>query len=1008
MSTTTSTPDALSDTVSDALNGADAVAQPEATVAAPSAASSPAKRAGSAKPATAAKKTKPTKPAKPAKSAKAKKPGKAAKPKKANADDAPFDDADEPEDDAGSADGGGGGSGKQLVIVESPAKAKTINKYLGSGYVVMASVGHVRDLPSRNPKGVKSPVPGVDLEDDFKPTYEVSEGKSKVLSELKRTAKRASQIWFATDPDREGEAIAWHVAEELGVKPELAKRVMFAAITKAEIQRAFGNPHPINMDRVNAQQARRVLDRIVGYQVSPLLWKKVARGLSAGRVQSVAVRVIVEREREIRAFIPDESWQISGAFTGAIDRAGALRDAFAQRRAQRTSGPRGQDAPSRKDLDQWLSEQRCLRAELVSVGGEKFELSSAPDGSPAAQAGAAANASAALATPESAERTGAALAERALAIARSAGMIDPKAATRTDPQGKGPARFVRTIGGTIDPSTPYRVESIETKRTTSRPAPPFITSTLQQAGSNRLGFSAKRTMGAAQQLYQGVDIPGEGPVALITYMRTDSTNISGEALTMVRDYIARDFGPKYLPEKPNFFTSSNKDAQEAHEAIRPTSMAYPPERVRAALPQDLLRVYEMIWERFVACQMTNAQWDSTSVLIVGGRDPKLPLTFRASGRTLVFDGFFKVTGVPGAGEEQMLPALEERQPMAPIALDPEQKFSSPPARYTEASLIKTMEAEGIGRPSTYASIISVIQDRKYVEQLERRFYATDLGEAVTDKLIEAFPDLLDVGYTREMETQLDKVEDEHLDWVQMLRNFYGPFRTRLETVEHTLTHAKAQITPAPDEYRCEKCQSPMVYRLGKNGRFMSCSTYPTCDYACPCDRQGRPQPVRHTEIACPKCGSPMDRRTGRFGPFLGCSKYGDKSAPCDGILRFDKKGHVISPSQAPLSPEPELPCPKCSAAMYLRPGKYGPWLGCSRFPKCRGRGDFKGLPEAQKALLLSALEAHQAANPIVVVKLLDGTALTGADGKALPTAPRMDREPEAAESLEAVADELGM
>jgi DNA topoisomerase-1 len=879
----------------------------------------------------------------------------------------------------------GTASGRQLVIVESPAKAKTINKYLGPGFVVLPSVGHVRDLPSRNPKGVKSPVPGVDLEHDFRPTYEILEGKSKVIGDLKRAARTASAVWFATDPDREGEAIAWHVAEELGIPPEQARRVMFSEITRGEIQRAFANPHPINMDRVNAQQARRILDRIVGYQVSPLLWKKVARGLSAGRVQSVAVRLIVEREREIQAFVPDEYWTIESVFSPSPAEAGRQAEELA--RVLDASGPE----PSRRELAQWLTARGCFTAELVQVGDERFELAS----------------DTATRRPEDGE----ARARRALEIARAAGLRDAALSVRTDPRGRGPAQTIYTIRGRPDPATPYAVTGVETRRTTTRPPAPFITSTLQQAGSNRLGFSAKRTMGAAQALYQGVEIPGEGPVALITYMRTDSTHISDEALAMVREHIARTYGQRYLPERPNVYTSSNKDAQEAHEAIRPTSMAFPPERVRPHLSPDLFRVYELIWDRFVACQMTPAQWDATAVTIRGGADPQRPLTFRATGRTLVFDGFYAQTGLPGGDDEATLPRLAEAQPLAPIHIDPEQKFTSPPPRYTEASLIRTLEAEGIGRPSTYASIISVIQDRKYVEQIDRRFYATDLGMAVTDKLVEAFPDLMDLGYTREMESQLDRVEDEHLDWVQMLRNFYRPFSTRLKDVEASLTHAKAVTTPAPDEYRCERCGSGLVYRLGRSGRFLSCARYPQCDYACPCDREGRPQPIRHTQVACPRCGAPMDRRTGRFGPFLSCSRYGDKQNPCDGILRFDKKGRVTAPSPAPFSPEPPIPCPKCQAPTHLRPGRYGPWLGCSRFPKCRGRGDFKALDDATRQKLLQALEAHRAAHPVPIVRLLDGTPLTGADGKPLPDAPRLDTdEPRDATegSLEDVADQIGL
>ncbi|CAN5863900.1 type I DNA topoisomerase [soil metagenome] len=874
------------------------------------------------------------------------------------------------------------GNGKQLVIVESPAKAKTINKYLGPDYKVMASIGHVRDLPTKNPKGTKRPVPGVDLEHDFAPTYVVMDAKGKVISELKRTARTASQIWFATDPDREGEAIAWHLAEELGVRPELAKRVMFNAITKTEIQRAFEHPHPINMDRVNAQQARRILDRIVGYQVSPLLWKKVARGLSAGRVQSVAVRLIVEREQEIRAFMPDEYYEVTAVFTPTPKEAAALARQWTQQ--QSVTAPDGA-AITQKALAAWLIEHGSFRGDLVEIGGAKFELKHEGGGTaPAAEVGKK-------------------LAERAREIAASAGLINISLREREDAKGKGPAKAVRLIIGEVDPSVPYRVASIETKRTTTRPTAPFITSTLQQAGVTRLGMSGKHTMAAAQQLYQGVEIPGEGPVALITYMRTDSTHISGEALTMVRDHIGSTYGAKYLPEKPNFYSSSNKDAQEAHEAIRPTSMAYPPGKLRSVLKPDVFKVYSLIWDRFVACQMTSAQWDATTVEITGGRDAQRELTFRANGRVLIFDGFYKATGIPASAEEQTLPRLEAKQAVGLVGLDPRQKFTQPPARYSEASLIKILESEGIGRPSTYASIISVIQERKYAELLERRFYATDLGEAVTGKLIEAFPDLLDVGYTREMEGKLDKVEEDHLDWVQMLHEFYDPFKKRLLSVESTLKHAKAETVPAP--YLCPTCGAPTVYRLGKNGKFLSCSRYPDCNYASPVNREGVPTPPSNTGVACPKCGRPMTKRVGKFGPFLGCSGYGDKANPCDGILRMDKKGFVIAPSQPPFKPDPALPCPKCGAEMNLRPGKYGPWLGCSKFPKCRGRGDYKNLTEKEKDGLLKSLEKHQAENPIPIIRMLDGTPLTGPDGKALPNAPRPEGEDEG-KSLEMIADEM--
>lgn len=870
--------------------------------------------------------------------------------------------------------GAGRGAGKQLVIVESPSKAKTINKYLGSDYVVMASVGHVRDLPEKTPK-VKgkpaSPVPGVDLENNFRPTYQVLAGKEKTINELKRAAKVASQIWFATDLDREGEAIAWHLADELGIDPAVAKRVMFAAITKDEIQRAFGNPHPIDMDRVYAQQARRLVDRIVGYQVSPLLWKKVARGLSAGRVQSVAVRVVVEREREIKAFVPDEYWQVMGNFSlNAKDASnlGPLWQGFLN-----TKDEKGH-APSGKAQLEWLGEHKAIQAELVEVDGQKFDLSTT-GGQEIDQ------------TP------------RLRGIAQKAGLIISTIEEKADPKGRGPAKMRRRVIGTVDPKAAYAVSSIETKRTSVRPSPPFITSTLQQAASTRLGFGARRTMQAAQALYEGVDVPGEGPVGLITYMRTDSTHISGQALNMARTYIEKTFGPKYLPEKPNFFSSSNKDAQEAHEAIRPTSLDFPPSRVRNALKPDQFRLYQVIWERFVACQMTPAQWDSTTVLIAGGvpqagakADSRGPCVFKATGRTLVFDGFYKASGVPPAADVAMLPSLADKQPCFVFALDAQQKFTQPPARYSEASLIKTLESEGIGRPSTYASIIQVIQDRKYVEQVDRRMYATDLGEIVTDKLVEGFPKIMDVGYTRDMEAQLDKIEDDHLDWVDMLHRFYGPFKKALEDAHVTMTHAKAETTPAPKEYRCGTCNSDLVYRFGKNGRFLSCSNYPTCTYACPIDREGHPRPAEHANIACHKCGGPMIKRNGRFGVFLGCARYNDEKhpqGPCDGILNVDAKGFITAPSQPPLLTD--LPCSKCQSPMNLRDGIRGPWLGCSKFPKCRGRGKWSDVPEARQKELEALLAAHAKAHPIPIIRTLDGKPLTDSKGKPLPDAPKVDQ-----------------
>ncbi|MDX2132003.1 MAG: DNA topoisomerase [Planctomycetota bacterium] len=905
----------------------------------------------------------------------------------------------------------GAAKDRHLVIVESPSKAKTINKYLGRDYLVLASVGHVRDLPSRNPKGVKAPVPGVDLEHDFRPHYEVSEGKERVIADLKRAAKETlssgRDVWFATDLDREGEAIAWHLAQELGIASSDAKRVVFAAITKAEIERAFSRPHPIDEDRVNAQQARRILDRIVGYQVSPLLWKKVARGLSAGRVQSVAVRLVVEREREIRVFVPDEIWGIEGVFTPDLAAAPGLREAWRAFASERDA--KGAE-PTQKARAAWMGEHASFRAELIEVAGEKFDcsiraddlLGPATDLTPEGIRTRHERAAAAFNTAEAHDVT-----PRVAEAARLAGLTDITRRVREDASGRGPARYRREVVGVVDAKATYRVTSIETRRTTSRPPAPFITSTLQQAASSRLGFGAQRTMRTAQQLYEGVDVPGEGPVGLITYMRTDSTHISAEAIESVRGYISRQFGGRYLPETPNFYKSSNKGAQEAHEAIRPTSLDLSPSRVRGALTPDQLRLYTLVWERFVASQMTSAQWDATSVLIVGGVDPARPCTFRAGGRALVFDGYYRVAGVPQSADEQTMPALREGAALSPVALEPEQRFSAPPARYSEASLVKTLEAEGIGRPSTYASIIQTIQDRKYVEKESGRFFASDLGEVVTDKLIEAIPSIMDVGYTREMEKDLDLVEDEHLDWIQMLHRFYAPFQDQLRDAEKTLVHAKAETVPAPDEYKCPQCGSGLVYRFGKNGRFLSCSTYPACNYASPVDRDGKPRPAAETvDVACPICGSAMTKRVGRFGAFLGCSRYADKANPCDGILNLDKKGRVVAKS--PPAYQTDLACPTCKAPLSLRGGVRGPWLGCSRFPKCRGRGKWAELPEATRAGLEKALAAHERSHPVPIIRTMSGAALTDASGKALATARPVGQQDDGPETLESVADELGV
>ena len=816
---------------------------------------------------------------------------------------------------------------KKLVIVESPAKARTLNKYLGKGFQVKASMGHVKDLP-------KSKL-GVDVNDDFKPTYVTIRGKEKVLRELKKAAKEAQEVYLASDPDREGEAIAWHLAEALEVMPQNANRVVFNAITKSKIENAFLHPRPINMDKVNAQQARRILDRIVGYQVSPLLWKKVAGGLSAGRVQSVAVRLIVEREREIESFIPNEYWKVMGYFTIDVDNVIPLRKAWQEWLAETTEKQDGRKSDGRKvrEKNDWLIKHNSLAAELIEIDGKKFEAKHV---------------------------------EAVLSVVKRAGFqLDEQIETK-NPKAKGPAQRVMILRGHMSGGPSWQVKSIKTKRVKSRPYAPFITSTLQQTAANQLGFPAQLTMSTAQSLYEGVSIHGIGSIGLITYMRTDSTYLSGEAINMVRQYIRSEFGDQYLPAKANSFSSSNKSAQEAHEAIRPTDVSLNPDRVQSSLNAQQYKLYKLIWERFLACQMTDAQWDST-VILISGADHGGELIFRANGRALVFDGFYKVVGVPTTSDEVMLPLVTEKQPLAAIQIDPAQNFTSPPPRYTEASLVKKLETEGIGRPSTYAQIIQVIQNRKYVEKIHNTFHATDLGKIVNDKLIEAFPEILQVGYTRYMEQQLDNVEEKHADWVQMLHDFYGPFKSSLDLAYKNMNHAKAEIEPAP--YTCPQCGSNTVYRFGRNGKFLSCSKYPECKFAAPIDSNGKPISPEQTDVACPNCGSPMLLRKGRFGPFLSCAKYPD----CKGILNLDKKGCIVTPKIPPLLTD--LPCPKCQAPLSLRRGARGLWLSCSKFPKCSGRLGWASIKDDVKRKWMKALENHEKTYPQPIIRTIDGNPI---------------------------------
>jgi DNA topoisomerase-1 len=745
--------------------------------------------------------------------------------------------------------------GKSLVIVESPAKSRTINKYLGPGFEVKASMGHIRDLPAKEF--------GVDLEKDFEPTYTIMQGKSKVVTGLKAAAKNCKDIYLATDMDREGEAIAWHLAHILGVPADKVYRVIFNAITKTAIQQAFANPGRIDIDKVMAQQARRILDRIVGYQISPLLWKKVARGLSAGRVQSVAVKIVVTREREIRSFKPEEYWLIPAVFTTELGShySQEWQDFIATRAAE----GKPDQGPTIDKQNKWLAEHNAFKAEIYKVGEEKYKASD----------------------DQQAKRIYEALKD---------------------------ARF--------------KVDHVEKKESSSRPGPPFITSTLQQAASNRMGFSTKRTMSIAQQLYEGVDLGEEmGRLGLITYMRTDSTYISPEAINEARNFIHKRFGDTYVPEKANMF-ADKKNAQQAHEAIRPTDVDLMPEDVRSLVSEEQYKLYDLIWRRFIACQMSAAKWDVTNLDIAADTSIGKCL-YKTTGRAIVFDGFTKVWS-PGAsvGVEQQLPIVKTGQELDAVDIKAEQHFTKPPARYTEASLVKALEKEGIGRPSTYASIISTIQDREYVEQREKKLYASDLGEVVTDKLEEYFPKVMDLAFTRYMEEQLDKIEEQHLDWVSVLNEFYGPFKKSIETATSDMKHAKAETTPST--YECPKCGSPLVYRFGKKGKFLSCSSYPECKFAWQCDKEGKMVEQKVSEHKCPNCGKPLVHKNGRFGPFLGCSGYPD----CKTIVKVDKEGN-IAPPKPPAEPT-GLKCYKCrEGELVIRQSKKGPFMGCNRFPRCR-------------------------------------------------------------------------
>jgi len=694
-----------------------------------------------------------------------------------------------------------------LVIVESPTKAKTIGKYLGSGYTVKATVGHVRDLPQREL--------GVDVEHGFTPKYVTIKEKAKTLAEIKKAAKQSERVLIATDPDREGEAIAWHVAESLG-NGNNVRRVLFHEITKDAVRQALANPLEIDQRKVDAQQARRVLDRLVGYKTSPLLWKSIKTGLSAGRVQTVALRLICEREDEIRGFVPQEYWTVEA------------------------------------DLEK---DGQPFQARLHKLDGRKPEIKDA------------------------------AAAEAIVVDARK---------------------------------LPFRVTTVE-KGERRRPAPPpFRTSTLQQEAAKQLGFSAAITMRIAQQLYEGVEVGAEGPVGLITYMRTDSVRVADSAVDQARDFIAKEFGKRYLPEAPVLHKSGkgNTRVQDAHEAIRPTDVLRRPDDLKKHLDTKQLKLYQLIWRRFVASQMNPAVFETTKVDFDLGR-----FVFRATGSRVLFDGYHVLYHEAHEPEEGK--TLEDLPPIPPLVegdvvtvrqITPTQHFTEPPPRFSEASLVKELERLGIGRPSTYATIISTLKNRWYATAKDRRFHPTPQGEIVWRVMKRCFPDVFEVGFTAQMETELDKVEEGDLGWQRVLEDFWGPFSKALAAVDiDRLIHAVHDLSTLHEE-RCPNCGGPLIVKSGRFGPFIACAKYPECKFSKPIRRDKVPD--RPTDEVCRECGAPMVIKTGRYGEFLACTRY-------------PKCKHT---RPVPLG----VKCPKCGegdlAERRTRKGRN--FFGCLRYPDC--------------------------------------------------------------------------
>jgi DNA topoisomerase-1 len=715
---------------------------------------------------------------------------------------------------------------KSLVIVESPAKAKTIGKYLGAQYVVKASLGHVKDLPKKDLS--------VDVEKDFEPHYEVIEGKKKLISELKAAAKGMEFVYLAADPDREGEAICYHLQEELDGAKKGPKflRVMFNEITAKAIHKAFETPLAVNLHLVDAQQARRILDRLVGYKISPLLWDKVRRGLSAGRVQTVALRLIVDREREIRAFIKREYWTI--------------------------------------DVQLNAKKPPVLTARFTKKDDQAIEVADE-------------------------------------ATAKS---------------------LVDQIEG-----SKYLVHSVTTREKKRNPVPPFITSTLQQESSRKLRFSVKRTMMLAQRLYEGVELGAEGSVGLISYMRTDSTRVSNDALDDVRGLIKDRFGPQFCPESPNVY-KSKKDAQDAHEAIRPSSARRAPEDIAQYLQEDELKLYKLIWMRFVASQMPPAVFDQTTIDVAAKGKDGATYMFRATGSVPKFKGFLEVyeEGKDQKDEDDeelkhRLPVVAQGEELKFKSILPEQHFTEPPPRFNEATLVKELEADGVGRPSTYASILSTIQEREYVKKEGGKFVPTELGMVVTDLLLESFENLFDVTYTARMEEELDEIEEGKLDWRVAMAEFYERFQKDLEHAERNMTDIKRMEKPT--DLVCDKCGKPMVIKWGRHGSFIACTGYPECTNTRELtvdlpDIDKADLTEQDAEEYCENCGRPMVLKKGRFGTFYACSGYPD----CKTTKRI---GGEQKKSDVPLDEK----CPQCGSNLLLKNGRFGEFTACSNYPKCK-------------------------------------------------------------------------